>query len=83
MAVENEIVLLIEQMIESMIPKAYQATPPQKISVGMFNGGSGTGVTDSGELVDFVCHPLQDLSTSDTVVGVPIGPRLYYIVGKR
>ena len=83
MAVEHEIVSLIEQMITNMIPKAYQAAPPQKINVGMFNGGGGSGVTHSGELVDFVCHPLQDLSIGDTVVGVPIGPKLYYIVGKR
>jgi hypothetical protein len=83
MAVEHEIVNLIEKMIHDMLPKSYQASPPQKINVGMFNGGSGTGMTHSGELVDFTCHPLQDLMVGDVVVGVPIGPKLYYIVGKR
>jgi len=83
MAVEHEIVNLIEKMIEGMLPKSFQAAPPQKINVGMFNGGGGTGMTHGGDLVDFICHPLQDLSAGDVVVGVPIGPKLYYIVGKR
>lgn len=83
MAVEHEIVRLIEEMIERMLPKAYEATPPQKINVGMFNGGSGTGLTAGGDLVDFISHPQQTLLPGDLVIGVPIAPKLFYIVGKR
>lgn len=82
MAEEHEIVKSLEELIRKILPTSHTVTPPQKISIGMFDGGRGMGVTYKGESVNFVCHPQQLLSPGDVAIGVPVGPGLFFIVGK-
>ena len=83
MAVENEIIEWIVKMVETLIPKSYVSEPPQKITVSKFENGQGRGILLSGDGVDIIAHPAQSLKSGDAVVGVPIGPKQYYVAGKK
>ena len=81
MAEEDEIVRWIQTLVGRMMPKSFAATPPAQINVGHFSAGRGAG-TIKGDTVDLIAHPAQTINSGDVVVGVPIGPKLYYVVGK-
>lgn len=82
MAEETEIVDKVINLIRSMIPKFYAALPPEVMIVGNPDAGKGTAIC-KGNIVDTTTHPMQSLTSGDIVVGIPIGPSLYYIVGKK
>ena len=75
----EDMVALIRTLLPQVMPAA---AGPTEIHVSLYRGGSGTGMAH-GVVVNIESDPRRRLSAGDVVVGVPIKPATYYVVGKK
>lgn len=80
----QEFVSNLKELIQLMMPSLpSDHLQPQIIQLTSYTGGQGAGtIQQSGGIVNVLGHPKLPVSGGDIVVGVPIGPSNFYIVGK-
>lgn len=79
----QELVQLIKRVVKNTVESLYrqQDPSPKIITVGGYENGRGTGTVDS-QSVEIMGDTSLSVKTGDNVVGVPVRPQTYQILGK-